>query len=181
MLWIQEHNKLLHLGRDQGGNGDFATSFSEKRQQKCQRKRVKIDEKHEVAYRLQPYNEPSTQSWRNTIHYRAPDRWIHTTPVKRRVEAGVGEHGSAVGEVLGTDGLPNIDTDGIDGLTDAFVRIIFEGTFWSVRQSPRSGHVLILRWKNLLSSRMLLAFFTKLFATALEPWIICGLEAPVFF
>lgn len=114
-------------GKDSASDVDFK-SVSKKNILEQRRKTIKVDDGTEVAYRVYPFPDPDNPEETEFMTKRQTDKFMEQ-PSRDWVEAGYGTYGDAYLEILGCDGLPNMDTEIIDGLTDAFVGCVFEDTF----------------------------------------------------
>jgi hypothetical protein len=115
------------LCKDNVSDVDFK-SISKKNILEQQRKTIKVDDGTEVAYRVYPFPDPDNPKETEFMTKNQMDKFMEQ-PSRDWVEAGGGTYGDVYLEILGCDGLPNMDTEFIDGLTDAFVGCVFEDTF----------------------------------------------------
>ena len=94
---------------------------------KASKKNVTIDDVKQTAYRVWPFPDPDSPNDEYLTKQQLRD--VALKPSKAWVEAGSGEYGQVYLEVLGCDNLPNMDTELVDGKTDAFVACVIEGKF----------------------------------------------------
>lgn len=89
--------------------------------------RVNGNEK-QTAFRVWPFPDPDNP--KATKFLTRQQLWdLSEQPSKQWLEAGYGHYGTVHVEILHCDDLPNMDTEYVNGLTDAFVACAFEGSF----------------------------------------------------
>jgi len=115
------------IGGDHAADTDFK-QVSRHALLKAVKKTVKVGEEKKTAYRVWPFPDPDNPI---ETEYMTKEqlREVAMQPSKQWVEAGCGDFGHVYLEILGCDNLPNMDTEYVTGLTDAFVATIFEDSF----------------------------------------------------
>lgn len=124
MLWTPRSKRDNSVG-----DVDFKNVSKKKlfQQNTKNRQVLFIKGKEEKKYRVWPYPDPAnpTTEWMTKQEIKE----TALLPSKQWYDVGHGKYGSVYLEIIGCDGLPNMDTELIDGLTDAFVAIVFEDCY----------------------------------------------------
>eukprot|EP00980_Cylindrotheca_fusiformis_P026158 scaffold15472_cov117-Cylindrotheca_fusiformis.AAC.22 len=114
---------------DSVGDIDFKNVEKKKLFQQTTRSRQSffIKGKEEKKYRVWPFPDPDDPSTEWMTKQQMKDAALE--PSKQWYDVGHGKYGAVYLEIIGCDDLPNMDTELIDGLTDAFVAIVFEDCY----------------------------------------------------
>jgi hypothetical protein len=111
------------------GDVDFKNVSKKKLFQQNTRNRqvLFIKGKGEKKYRVWPFPDPDSPATEWMTKQEIKDTALQ--PSKQWHDVGHGNYGYVYLEIIGCDDLPNMDTELIDGLTDAFVAIVFEDCY----------------------------------------------------
>mgnify|MGYP001249704215 CR=1 FL=1 len=90
----------------------------------------KTDSNGETLYRARPFPDPKRPSTETEWLSKKELQKAVLEPSHQWIELGEGDLGEIYLEILGCDGLPNMDTGGLLGIkTDAFVACVFEDVY----------------------------------------------------